>query len=108
MIGKFWCHFCFLQAGNAPIRCFSTNIHDKAAPDSQEISYKSLGIDPLPLLVTRRPIYTSSSSNTALGNNLSLNQTILAGISFTFIPALSKFRRSEIAKIKCSQSARRT
>ena len=50
----------------------------------------------------------SITAKTALGNNLSLNHTILAGTSLTFTPAFSKFNRSEIAKIKLLHSARRT
>ena len=48
------------------------------------------------------------TSNTALGESLSLNHTIIAGVSLTLTPAFSKFNRSEIAKIKLSQPARRT
>ncbi|NEQ33954.1 MAG: DUF790 family protein, partial [Leptolyngbya sp. SIO4C5] len=42
----------------------------------------------------------SSRLKTALGCSLSLNQTILAGVWLSLIPALSKFSRSETAKIK--------
>ena len=44
--------------------------------------------------------YSSRTSRTDLGSNLSLNQTTFAGTSFIFTPAFSKFSRSEIAKIK--------
>ncbi len=50
----------------------------------------------------------SKTARTDLGNSLSLNQIILAGTSSNLTPAFSKFKRSEIAKIKLSHPARRT
>jgi hypothetical protein len=45
----------------------------------------------------------SITSNTALGNNLSLNQITSQGKLLAFNPALSKFNLSEIAKIRFLQ-----